>query len=172
MPPRIPFILGTLFEDPGLFMPDYCALSLKEQERIRYAVNDDWRKRRDVWETMSESEHFVDRLAFLFKVCTFHKHHWDSQGKAGQVFWNRVRRSAQWTQWSLTLDTVRKLTILLFDARMRRILAPGGDNKDLLRPVSSAIEAFYEAMKDRFPQRNDYESWLRGIKDDASQDFY
>ena len=88
------------------------------------------------------------------------------------MFWNRVRRSAQWTQWSLTLDTVRKLTILLFDARMRRILAPGGDNKDLLRPVSSAIDAFYEAMKDRFTQSDDFESWLCGIKDDAAQEFY
>lgn len=167
-PKRVPFTLGTLFEDPGLCLPEYCTLSFEEQEAIRIAVNSDWRKRHDIWERKSESDHFVDRFSFLFKVCAFHKHQWESPtGKTTPVFWNKVKRSAQWTQYTLNIDMVRKLTILLFDARMKHIANSGDCDGHALHPISSAIQAFFNAMKVRFPATEDFECWLCGMKEEA-----
>ena len=159
------FFLGDYFQDPGLRLPEYSILSREDQEHIRSAINSDWMKRTKTWEAMSESEHFIDRLSFLLKVCAFHKDHWDKPGQS-TAFWRRAKKSSKWPP-VLDVTTVRNLVIVLFEARMRYVAATGNTDTDPAHPVSAAAQAFHQAMKVRFSRKEDFQCWLHTMKEAA-----
>lgn len=165
-PSTAPFFLVNFFKDPGLRLPEYGLLSRDEQEKIRGAINSDWMKRSKEWNAMSESDRFTERLSFLLKVCAFHKDQWITPVHSS-AFWRKAKKSSKWPPSPIDLTTLRNLVILLFEARMRHVTATGSTDTDPDYPVSAAAQAFYQAMRSRFSQNEDFERWLQAMRDAA-----